>query len=197
MGLWEDALKLRFLEAACWAEMGRTRDAIAVSREMLVEARNAGSEHLAALAASNLALYLGTEGKLEEAKKWVAEALAQLQRAGDNAHLVRVGKALGTMLRVNEPTAALLAYREAHEQARKLGLRGDLAELSLMIAELRLHAGQFEEAELEIRAALPIINEEKMVAEGIAAMSLLREAVRRRQIDKKGPRDVHGHPGEQ
>ena len=62
-----------------------------------------------------------------------------------------------------------------------------------MIGDLLLEAGQDAQAEWEIRAALPIIDEEKMVPEGIAALSLLRESLRRRQIDKQALRELHGY----
>jgi hypothetical protein len=39
------------------------------------------------------------------------------------------------------------------------------------------------EAEWEILAALPVIDEVKMVQEGLVAVALLRESVRRRRTD--------------
>jgi hypothetical protein len=62
-----------------------------------------------------------------------------------------------------------------------------------VLAELLLDVGQEREAELEIRAALPIIDEEKMVSEGLAALSLLQESLRHRKIDREALRQVHTH----
>jgi DNA-directed RNA polymerase specialized sigma24 family protein len=83
--------------------------------------------------------------------------------------------------------------REEQEEAEEMGLRGDVAAIHLVLADVLLDAGQEREAELEIRAALPIIDEEKMVPEGVAALSFLRESVRRRKIDRNALRELHGH----
>jgi hypothetical protein len=92
-----------------------------------------------------------------------------------------------------ERAAALEAYRQALADAAELRMRGDVAAIHLVVADLLLEAGQEAQAEWEIRAALPIIDEEKMVPEGIAALSLLRESLRRRQIDKHALRGLHGY----
>ncbi|MBC8646314.1 MAG: hypothetical protein H7X85_04075, partial [Thermoanaerobaculia bacterium] len=47
--------------------------------------------------------------------------------------------------------------------------------------------------EQEILAALPIIEELKMVPEGVAAMALLRESLRQRSINRQALRDLHGY----
>ena len=49
------------------------------------------------------------------------------------------------------------------------------------------------QAEWEVRAALPIIEEEKMVPEGFAALTLLRESLRRRKLDRQALRNLHGY----
>jgi hypothetical protein len=69
-------------------------------------------------------------------------------------------------------------------------MRGEVAALHLVVADLLLNQGAEAQAEWEIRAALPIIDEEKMVPEGMAAYALLRESVRRRKIDQNALRDV-------
>jgi hypothetical protein len=53
------------------------------------------------------------------------------------------------------------------------------------LAQTLLEAGQPREAEWQILAALPTIDEEKMVPEGFAAVALLRESVRQRKTDPK------------
>lgn len=69
----------------------------------------------------------------------------------------------------------------------------DVAALHLVIADVLLDSGQERQAEWEIRAALPVIDRLKMVPEGFAAMSLLRESLRRRSIDRQALRNVHGY----
>jgi hypothetical protein len=45
----------------------------------------------------------------------------------------------------------------------------------------------------EVLAALPIIDEEKMVPEGFVALSLLRESLRQQKINRQALRDLHGY----
>jgi len=66
-------------------------------------------------------------------------------------------------------------------------------EIRLVMADLLLDMGSGHEAEQEVRAALPIIEEEQMVPEGIAALGLLRESLRRRQLDGRALRELHGY----
>jgi len=59
------------------------------------------------------------------------------------------------------------------------------AYLRIVLAEALLQGGRSAEAELELRTALPTIEREKMVPEGVAAIALLRESVRQRKTDPK------------
>jgi tetratricopeptide (TPR) repeat protein len=194
----EDAIKCRFLEGAvCW-ELGQGERAIAIHKQICMEAEAIGSLRLVAQAASNLTRYYGVRGETEEALSYARKALPMLQKLGSQVHLVKLRWSVGELLRkTGKRSAALDAYRQAQGDARELGMRGDLAALHLVVADFLLEAGQDAQAEWEIRAALPIIDEEKMVPEGIAALSLLRESVRRRQIDKQALRDLHGYFQEQ
>jgi len=108
--------------------------------------------------------------------------------------LAKLRWCVGDILREQgKPGEAIEAYRAALHESEEVGIRGDVAALHLVLADLLLDTGQEAQAEWEIRAALPIIDEEKMVPEGIAALSLLRESVRRSQIDRKALRDLHGY----
>jgi hypothetical protein len=109
-------------------------------------------------------------------------------------HIVKLQGSIGYLFRrTKNRTAALDAYRQSLGGAIELGMRGDVAALHLVVADLLLEGGQDAQAEWEIRAALPIIDEEKMVPEGIAALSLLRDSLRHRQIDKQALRELHGY----
>src|SRR5262249_23840407 len=78
---------------------------------------------------------------------------------------------------------ALESYRAARKDYQDLGFGSFVIQLSLVIAETLLTLKRDREAEWEILSALPTINEEKMMPEGLAAMSLLRESARRRKTD--------------
>ena len=65
-----------------------------------------------------------------------------------------------------------------------------VAYLRIVLAETLIASLQNREAEWEILAALPTIEEQKMVPEGFAAVSLLRESVKRRQASPEALREV-------
>ena len=90
-------------------------------------------------------------------------------------------------------SAAIEAYRQAQEQFEALGMRADIAALSLIIGDLLLDQGQNAEALREIAAALPVIDELKMAPEGMAALSLLRESARRQEVNRAALRELHGY----
>jgi tetratricopeptide (TPR) repeat protein len=190
----EDALKCRFLEGTAQRELGDLPRAIQIYSEIFATAESLRDSRLAGQAANNLARYHADLGETEEALAYARKALPLLQELGSQVHLVKLRWSMGELLRKQGRRGpALEAYRQAQSDARELGMRGDLAALHLVVADLLLEAGQEAQAECEIRAALPIIDEEKMVPEGIAALSLLRESLRRRQLDKRALRDLHGY----
>jgi hypothetical protein len=101
---------------------------------------------------------------------------------------------MGDLLRVKgQPSSAVEAYRESQKEFAEIGMRGDVAALQLVIADLLLDLGQDEAARREIVAALPAIDEMQMVPEGVAALALLRESVRGRGIDRAALRELHGY----
>ena len=190
----EEALKCRFLVGTVHCEKGNARKAIEILSDVLREAKELGSLRLTAQALNNLARFHADLGELEPALLYAREALPALREAGNAVTLVKLRWTTGELLRKQgKHGAALTAYREALSSAVELGIRDDVTAIHLVIADLLLEVGREAEAEWEIRAALPIIDEEKMVPEGIAALSLLRESLRRRQIDKQALRDLHGY----
>jgi hypothetical protein len=93
----------------------------------------------------------------------------------------------------NRFSNAITAFRVAQKELAAIQMPADVAALHLVIADILLESGQERQAEWEIRAALPVIDELKMVPEGFAAMSLLRESLRRRSIDRQALRSLHGY----
>ena len=91
----------------------------------------------------------------------------------------------GTLKQRGHLASALEAYRDAIKDYQGLGMSTRAAYLRLVSAEVLLEVGKAREAEWEILAALPTIDQEKMVPEGFAAVALLRESVRQRKTDPK------------
>jgi tetratricopeptide (TPR) repeat protein len=76
------------------------------------------------------------------------------------------------------------AYRAGLREYESLGMRSLVAYSHLLVAEVLLEMKRDREGEWEILAALPAIDEMKMVPEGFAALALLRESVARRKTDR-------------
>lgn len=85
------------------------------------------------------------------------------------------------------------AYSDAISQLAALGMIGRVAYCRIVLAETLLLLGRHEEAELEIRAALPTIEEQRLVPEGLTALALLRESLRRRKTDRSALRELREH----
>ena len=88
---------------------------------------------------------------------------------------------------------AIDSCRNAQEEFEAIGMRADIAALNLVVADLLLEEGKSVEALREISEALPVIAELKMAPEGMAALSLVRESVRRQEVNRQALRELHGY----
>jgi len=189
----EEALKCRFLEGIALVETGRLEEAIPVFEEIAINAEDIGSERLLASAYANLTHYQGMRGDSKEAIAWSEKAIPLLRRLDDRVGLAKTQWGLANLLRKTSRTeAAIEKYRAAQSEFADLAMRADVAALSLVVADLLLELSREQEARREILSALPVIDELKMVPEGVAALSLLRESVRQHRINRQALRDLHG-----
>jgi tetratricopeptide (TPR) repeat protein len=194
LGMEEDALKTRFLEGLALMETDEGVQAAAVFQEIASEADALGNPRLVASAYGNLTHVCGMIGDAEGAIAASSKAIPVLRRLNDQIALAKVQWGLATLLReTGQELPAIEAYRQAQKQFEGLGMRADIAALSLVIADLLLDQGQDAEALLEISAALPVIDELKMAPEGMAALSLLRESARRQEVNRAALRELHGY----
>ncbi len=194
LGLLEEAWKCRLLEGLACRELGDAPRAIDVFREIYEETRNTGHVKLVGPAANNLAQLYRLQANPEAALDYARQALDLLQKTDSQVGLVKLRWCVGDILREQGKMAeAIDAYREAVRDAEQVGMRGDAAAIHLVLADALLQSGQEAQAEWEVRAALPILDEEQMVPEGFAALSLLRESVRRRKIDRQALQNLHGY----
>ena len=191
----EDALKCRFLEGNILKEMGHLRKAVAVFREIVEGARALKkSENLVATAQYNLVQLHAELDEPEQALAASGEAIPLLRRSGNRIGIAKLQWGLGMLYRRRGNSAAAIeAFRSAQMEFEDIQMRADVAALHLIIADLLLDAGQDREARSEIQAALPAIDELKLVPEGIAALSLLRQSLQGQRINHQALRDVHGY----
>jgi tetratricopeptide (TPR) repeat protein len=194
LGLAEDALKCRFLKAHVLKETERLDEAKQAFRSIKADSEARGIDRLAAMAGQNLFQIHVFLNEVEQAITEAKEAVSVLARQNNRVSLAKLHLGVGFLLcgqrRLPE---AIEAFRESQHQFAELEMRADVAAVNLILADLLLDAGQAAQAEWEIRAALPIIDELKLVPEGIAALSLLRDSLRRREIDRQALRSLNGY----
>ncbi len=190
----EHALKCRYLEAACLKETDRLAESLERFTAVVEEAKALGSSKILSPALVSVIQIHSYLGETDRALALAAEAAPILRESKNRVALAKLHWGLAMLLRQTSRLAeSVEAFRMAQQEFREIGLRADVAAIHLIIADLLLETGQERQAEWEIRAALPILAELKMVPEGIAAMALLRESLRRRSIDRQALRNLHGY----
>jgi len=190
----EDSLKCRFLEGLALMESDLLSESVEIFRDICREAERLGNEKLLGSAYANLTHVYGMMGDSEKAIEASRMAIPVLTRMDDRVALAKVQWGLAALLReIGQIPAAIEAYRLARQEFQRIGMRADVAALGLVVADLLIEGGRDQEARSEIVAALPIIDELKMVPEGMAALSLLRDSVRQQRINRQALRDLHGY----
>lgn len=129
---------------------------------------------------------LSYEGRDTEAFESFAQASRLLARFHIPIQLgtllVAVGEHLGKLGKL-EMAASL--YDRARGIFREFGQPNQVGYLSILHAELLMHLSRNEEAERELLAVLPLVEQFDLRREGAAALALLREAISQRRTDVK------------
>ncbi len=162
MGL--ERSKCRLLRAMTLKQTGQHSLAIEVLDQLRQENATKADPFLAARVLAELGDSQQLEGRLELAMAAFKEALSLLQ---DHE--------------LSPPKADLKLYVGGVHKA--LGMRALVAYTHLVIGETLLEMNREREARWEILAALPAIDEMRLVPEGLAAVALLRESLDRRAPD--------------
>ncbi len=179
-----EAVKCRILLASTLKMTGQHAQAIDLLDKLPERPAVRSDSYLHARVLTELGDLYQLEGDSARALETFQEAAVllrdkELSAAGADLKLY-VGaahQALGSFQSATE------AYRAAQRDYLALQMPVPVAYSHLLIAETLLEMNRDREAEWEILAALPIIDEVKMVQEGFAAVALLRESVRRRKTD--------------
>jgi len=182
MGL--ERSKCRLLRAMTLKQTGQHSLAIEVLDQLRQENATKADPFLAARVLAELGDSQQLEGRLELAMAAFKEALSLLQdhelsppKADLKLYVGGVHKALGSLLEAAD------AFRDAQRDYQALGMRALVAYTHLVIGETLLEMNREREARWEILAALPAIDEMRLVPEGLAAVALLRESLDRRAPD--------------
>lgn len=189
MGL--EAVKCRLLLGMTLKQVGETSAAIAELEQVRSQSAVEADPFLHARLLTEIGDLQQLEGNVGSALEVFQEALALLQ--GEDVSLARADLKLyvgGVYKKVNKLDAAREAYRAAQRDYATLGMRHLVAYSHLVIAEVLLEMERPREAEWEILASLPAIDEMKMVPEGFAAVALLRESVARRKTNLSALQDL-------
>lgn len=188
-----DVLKCRCIEGLARVEVGDLSLAATIFEQLRREAAVIQNDNLLAAALTNLVHVYGLVGDAENALACASQALPLLVRLGKRTHIGKVHWGIGSLLRANgQRESAIGAFSRARDEFAELGIAADVAATRLMIADLQLELGNDQAALREILLALPIVDEYKLIPEGVAALSLLRESVRQQKVNHQALRELHG-----
>ena len=186
-----EAVKCRLLLAMAYKHVGQNLKALGSLEGLEERALTVGDRSLHARILSEIADLNQLEGRLDLAVMALRKALNLLEGEGRSAARADLQLVVGGVLRASGAVGeADTAFREARTEYLALEMRPQAAYTSLVIAETLIGVGREREAEWEIRAALPVIDEIQMVPEALAAVALLRESISRRKTDLAAVRDL-------
>ena len=182
LGMGPDLAKCTFLRAMSLRMVGRDEEAAECLESLRADASL--ELDLRGRASLNLGNLHSARGDFKKAVEFYRDAQACLQGQAPTSARADLKMLFGETLRsMGRLAEAIAAYREAIEDLVTLGMATRVAYFRIALAEALLDADMAREAEWEILAALPTIDDQHMVPEGLAAVALLRESVRQRRTD--------------
>jgi tetratricopeptide (TPR) repeat protein len=191
LGMTRELLKCDFLAAMALKESSKVEEALDKLQEIAADRALANEPDLEALVLLHFGELLSSTGRYAEAVSCLREVSKRETSRTQPLVAAHLKSAMAEAFRQQGMLAeAVEALQGAAEAYASAGMATLEAYLRIILAETLIAVSRTREAEWQIAAALPIIEEQKMVPEGLAALSLLRESVRRRQTDSKALREV-------
>ena len=89
---------------------------------------------------------------------------------------------------------ALHLLKSSRDEHARLGMKSLEAANRMLIAETYLAMGRHRDAEVEIRLAIPVFEDQRMVADAVVGVNLLQEAMRRQRDGGRPVGDIRTHP---
>jgi tetratricopeptide (TPR) repeat protein len=190
LGMEEDRVKCRILWAASLKLLGHFQEGLAVLQPVQQWKSN--------IPPGLYGWVVLQSGDLHQLCGDYSLALKELAEA---EHLLREGKQFTALADVNSMIScvyrshgmlreALQLLKSSCDEHARLGMKPLEAYNRMLIAETLLAMGRSHDAEVEIRAAIPVFEEQGMVADAAAAVNLLREAIRRQRFDPQPISDI-------
>lgn len=175
-GLYSEALRCRTAMAFLKKSRG---DTIAATRELISlvqECRSSSEDSVLAGCLNDLAELHLLRGESDEAAELWVEATEAAMRSGDGTVIGSVSLSIGNVHLMNDrPDLAVVAFERGLASYSKLGSRTWVAYTEIWLAEALIASKRFAEARQHLAHAFSIVNQERMIPEGIHALKLLRD----------------------
>lgn len=179
-----EAVKCRLLLGMTLKQTGENAKALDLLAGLHEKPFLAGDLFLRARILSEVGDLHQFEGRLDLAMKAFDEAVSLLDHETPSPVRADLQLFVGGVLQAQGRFGdACDAFRASQRTYLALEMRSQVTYLHLVIAETLISLGRDREAEWEVLTALPAIDEMKMAPEGLAAVALLRDSVRRRKTD--------------
>jgi tetratricopeptide (TPR) repeat protein len=186
--------KSEFLWAMALKQCGRDLEAFTQFSALRDVLEGEGERALLGRVLIETGSYLAAEGRQDEALADFARAAELLSAIDEPMVLGHLNTAIGENLRnQGQIREALAAFRSAVLIYLELQVPRFVAYARIFVADVLLKLNRPREAETEILAALPIIEDQKMVADGFVAIALLKESVRASKTDPNALRELREH----
>lgn len=179
-----ESLKTRFVEALALRASGRGPEAFNVLCSLATDLDQSKERSLFGQVLVHMGDYSASLGNHQGALGYYQRAVPVLATHGRPTAIAELKWSIGSTYRAQgQLTLALEALRAAREHYHRLGNGVFSAFVGLALADTLLSLGRPREAEWEILAAIPAIQNAELGAEIAAAAALLQESARQRKAD--------------
>ncbi len=184
LGMTDRELSARFLESMALKDIGRLDEALIKLLEVRTMAASIADDLVLGLALAQSSQIHSELGESAKAEELAFEALPISLRSGCPWAVADVQAGLGEVLRNQADfERSIQGYRAGVAILQRAGMNAKVAYIRVILAESLLLAGRHDESAVEILNALPTIERECLNKEAVAAIAILREAMRRHSSD--------------